>query len=253
MPNRVLIIESKAVHAGVLANMLAARENVVFHAVTVDAALRIGSTQRLNLVLVSADSEQAETLGALPALRKSMPAASLAVVSGDPRVLGASVVREVSDFVVRKPVLGHDLENVIRDATRRSEGAGVRPHLLVVENTFAGREAIEAMAEKLPYRLSFETTMEKALERLAWDRVSVVLVDIFMPGMGGIAGIQILRRNWPDLKVIAMTAGLEGEMTAAHALRAAAMIGANGTLERPFAPPQLRRVLDRCLVDPLAA
>jgi DNA-binding response OmpR family regulator len=43
----------------------------------------------------------------------------------------------------------------------------------------------------------------RACERRAAD---VVIVDIFMPGPGGLQTISRLRREWPKLKIIAMSA-----------------------------------------------
>jgi DNA-binding NarL/FixJ family response regulator len=47
--------------------------------------------------------------------------------------------------------------------------------------------------------------MEEGLRRLAADLPDVVLCDIGLPGMDGIAGIKVLKEQFPDLLVIMLT------------------------------------------------
>ena len=48
-------------------------------------------------------------------------------------------------------------------------------------------------------------TMEEALGRLDPARLDVILTDIGLPGMDGIAGTRALRERFPDIPVIALT------------------------------------------------
>lgn len=48
-------------------------------------------------------------------------------------------------------------------------------------------------------------SMEEAIRNLSRELPDVVLTDIGLPGMDGIAGIKILRREFPDLPFIALT------------------------------------------------
>jgi DNA-binding NarL/FixJ family response regulator len=48
-------------------------------------------------------------------------------------------------------------------------------------------------------------TMEEALERIGPLRADAVLVDLGLPGMGGIQGIRILKERYPTLVLITLT------------------------------------------------
>lgn len=47
---------------------------------------------------------------------------------------------------------------------------------------------------------------ESALAEVDHHRPNVVLMDVRMPGVGGIEATRMLRRRWPDVQVVAVTA-----------------------------------------------
>jgi len=49
------------------------------------------------------------------------------------------------------------------------------------------------------------TSVEDALDKISSDLPDLVLMDIGLPGMSGIAGIGILKQRWPALRVITLT------------------------------------------------
>lgn len=71
----------------------------------------------------------------------------------------------------------------------------------------------------------------EAVEMAGRLKPDVVLMDLVMPGMDGIAATAAIRRDWPDIEVIALTGVLEGA-SVADAVRA----GAIGYLLKNAAP-----------------
>ena len=84
--------------------------------------------------------------------------------------------------------------------------------------------------------------MELAFVDFSNMKIDGVITDIFMPGMGGIEGIITIRKRWPRVAIIAMSAGLCAN-TREDALKAASRIGADAVLSKPFTKDQLIETL----------
>ncbi len=65
-------------------------------------------------------------------------------------------------------------------------------------------------------------TGEEAVDLCAEAAPDVVLMDLIMPGMGGVAAISALRQTWPDVHVVALSSCLDGQ-TIREALAAGAI------------------------------
>ncbi|HEX3917136.1 MAG TPA: response regulator [Caulobacteraceae bacterium] len=78
-------------------------------------------------------------------------------------------------------------------------------------------------------------------EVLRTQPVDTVVVDIVMPDKDGVEVIADIRRGWPDVRVIAMSAG--GRVGPALYLEIARQMGASACLSKPIAPERLRAAL----------
>ena len=85
----------------------------------------------------------------------------------------------------------------------------------------AGYEVVEAMRA------------EQVLSAAEHGDFAIVIMDIFMPGMGGIQAIQRIREKDSKTTIFAVSAGM-GNMPAEDAIRAAVKIGANGGFTKPL-------------------
>jgi two-component system, chemotaxis family, chemotaxis protein CheY len=81
-------------------------------------------------------------------------------------------------------------------------------------------------------------TGEEAIEKVNGASPALVLMDVNMPGMGGIAAAEILRERFPTLKVVLQTANIQ-EATR----NKAAAIGV-GFLEKPINEARIHKMLD---------
>jgi two-component system cell cycle sensor histidine kinase/response regulator CckA len=116
--------------------------------------------------------------------------------------------------------------------------------ILVVEDNAAVREALVSSLEQLNYRTLEATDGQEALTM--WEQrggdIALVLSDMSMPGMGGIALLRALRERGLSVPVIVTTGhSLKAEM---EQLLTQGMVD---WLPKPFRPEQLARVVARAL------
>lgn len=79
---------------------------------------------------------------------------------------------------------------------------------------------------------------ERANDVVAQLRPDVVLIDLVMPGMGGVEAIRVLRSRWPDMGIVALSSFSEG-----HRVRDAIDAGANGYLTKSVDAASLARAV----------
>jgi CheY-like chemotaxis protein len=73
----------------------------------------------------------------------------------------------------------------------------------------------------------------------------LVISDLFMPGKEGIETIVELRRDYPDLKIIAISSG--GRAAATGLLDVAKGLGADRTVRKPFSAEDILAEVDALL------
>jgi CheY-like chemotaxis protein len=107
--------------------------------------------------------------------------------------------------------------------------------ILVVDDDPGVRDVIRSMLESAGYSVLAAENGKEAMKILKDTRVDLILTDLVMPEQEGIETIKALRRDYPDLKVIAMSGAFGGDY-----LRIASYLGAHGTLPKPI---QMRALL----------
>jgi CheY-like chemotaxis protein len=81
----------------------------------------------------------------------------------------------------------------------------------------------------------------------------LVIIDVVLPAVDGVAAIRDIRRNYPDIKVVAIAgsgnSGLDSYRPDAIStnayLAACSVAGAHGTLAKPFETGELRALIER--------
>jgi len=80
-----------------------------------------------------------------------------------------------------------------------------RRHVLVVEDEpRMGHLLGEALVE-LGYQATVVTTAEAGLRSMAEHRHPIVVMDLNLPGMGGMAALERIRQRWPSTAAIVLT------------------------------------------------
>jgi DNA-binding response OmpR family regulator len=108
-----------------------------------------------------------------------------------------------------------------------------RPHILLVEDELNLARGICFNLEQEGNRVSHVESGEDALERLAYDRFSLVILDVMLPGMDGFAVCQAIRQTDSRVPVLMLTSRAE-EGARITGLAS----GADDYLVKPFSLPE---------------
>lgn len=197
-------------------------------------------------------AQDRRALSALQSLRQRWPDVRLVCTGrGDDgiRRLAALRAHGVGDYALLKPFDVDALMQILSDLGARAKGAAPRSHALFVDDSGTVRSFAKGCMRDQNLRVSTADSAETALERLAWDRIDAVCMDIFMPGMGGIEGIQRVREAHPEIGVVAVSGGLDRDMSFSDALTAARKIGAHRCLGKPFNATELVQAVKGAILD----
>jgi two-component system response regulator AtoC len=120
----------------------------------------------------------------------------------------------------------------------------VNRRILVVDDDAAVRDALALHLGRARYEVTTVNSAEEALRTVGAVDPALLITDVRMPGMSGLALLESLRESVPDLNVIVITA-FEDMATAVGAIRS----GAYDYLVKPLDLDQLELVLERALRD----
>lgn len=115
-------------------------------------------------------------------------------------------------------------------------------NVLVIDDEDSLREACTRVLTRRGYRVHTAMDGEAGLEAIASLQPELVLLDLMMPEMGGMAVLDELRRLSPGSKCVVVTAYATVSTT-----REALRHGAADFLAKPFSPDELCSVVERTL------
>jgi CheY-like chemotaxis protein len=120
--------------------------------------------------------------------------------------------------------------------------------ILIIDDEPAILLAMERVLAPLGHEVLKARNGRTALERYMGHRADLVITDIFMPEMDGIELIMRMKAAFPTARIVAMSGG--GALARDNVLGAAAMLGVDGVLEKPFELHEISEVVDRVLELP---
>ncbi|TKF06183.1 sigma-54-dependent transcriptional regulator [Vibrio kanaloae] len=112
--------------------------------------------------------------------------------------------------------------------------------VLIVEDDEGLREALVDTLALAGYEWLEADSAEDALVKLKSNSVDIVVSDVQMAGMGGLALLRSIKQHWPNLPVLLMTAYANIEDAVA-----AMKEGAIDYMAKPFAPEVLLNMVSR--------
>jgi len=117
-----------------------------------------------------------------------------------------------------------------------------KSNILVVDDEVGARELCVDFLESDDYVIDTSENGKQAIDFLEKNKVHLVLSDINMPLLNGIDLLREIKKKYPDIEVILMTA-YGGLQSAIEALRH----GAYDYITKPFTSDILRATVRRCL------
>lgn len=115
-----------------------------------------------------------------------------------------------------------------------------RRHIIVIDHDDDSRLILSDQLQAMGFEVHAEDNSVSGLARIACELPQApslgLIVELNMPGLGGMAIIQEVRDRYPDMPVIAMS-HVDGITRLRHAIQ----LGAQEYLVKPFSPELFKR------------
>ncbi len=127
--------------------------------------------------------------------------------------------------------------------------------ILVIDDEAFVREALERVLKSPATTVIGAPDAAAGLALMHQSPVDLVIVDVVLPGMDGAAVVKEIRRDYPRVRIIAISGGgniglsayrPEAISTNAY-LAACSKAGADGVLPKPFETAELRAMIEEVL------
>ena len=123
-----------------------------------------------------------------------------------------------------------------------------RPRILIVDDEQGVRDLLTRALSGGDYDVDVAPDGKTATEQLRTIEYDLLITDLKMPGMDGLAVIREARRLFPELPVIIMT-GYSTEASAIEAIN----LGVSGYITKPFRLPKILAAAQKALGEPVGA
>ncbi len=119
------------------------------------------------------------------------------------------------------------------------------PRILVIDDDVHVREILKQFFEMAGYEVLIAENGKEALRIHRSTPGDLIITDIFMPEKEGLETIMEFRRNYPLLKIIAISGG--GNIGGKEYLKTAKALGAQKTFSKPLDFQELLRTVGEIL------
>lgn len=174
------------------------------------------------------------------AIQAQRPGTPVLFVSGySEEIIARQGMIEPGVWYLPKPFGPDALERKVREILT---AANARAPILIVDDEPSVRAVLREALSSAGYEVLEAADGKEALEIFAQSQPALVVTDLVLPEKEGIEVIRTIRKERPEVGIIAISGAFEGKM-----LRSAELLGADEALTKPFSPERLieaaRRVL----------
>lgn len=129
--------------------------------------------------------------------------------------------------------------------------------ILIIDDEKDVRIVLREVLQRAGYEALVAADAREGLDKLADEGVDLVITDVIMPGMDGVATVEKIREGYPDVPIIVISGGGNvapmdyepGAIATSAYLASATNAGADRTLTKPFERQELVKVVDELLSD----
>ena len=111
--------------------------------------------------------------------------------------------------------------------------------ILIIDDDINLRTVLGVALEEAGHEVVLAADGLEGIKKHRAVPMDVIVTDLFMPGQEGLETIKELRREFPDVKIIAMS----GEVSANSMLKVASKFGADKILQKPFVVVELLKAI----------
>jgi CheY-like chemotaxis protein len=123
--------------------------------------------------------------------------------------------------------------------------------ILVIDDEPFILEALKRVLGSSAVTVVGAANADAGLAAMRESPADLVIIDVILPGMDGVAAIKIFRRDYPAVRIIAISGGgnfglnayLPEAISTSAYLAACRAAGADGTLAKPFETAELRALI----------
>jgi CheY-like chemotaxis protein len=105
-------------------------------------------------------------------------------------------------------------------------------HVFLLDDDHDFRTSLRCTLEKESYRVTDFSDGKTALTQLQRRQPDLLITDMVMPQTPGYEVIVAVRRDFPNLKILAISGG--ARLAPQEYLNLASLVGANQTIRKPF-------------------
>ncbi|MHB8524092.1 MAG: response regulator [Limisphaerales bacterium] len=119
------------------------------------------------------------------------------------------------------------------------------PSILVIDDDPETRAFLDLILAREGYAVRTAASGDEGLARLADSPADLAIIDVLMPGRGGLEIILEIRRLYPGTKLIAISGGFTKRTDDEPSL--AETLGVDRTCSKPFTPEKFLQVVREVL------
>ena len=123
------------------------------------------------------------------------------------------------------------------------------PTILLVDDEDATRGVLARRLERFGFAVEEVSGGREALARYRQAPADLVITDILMPDLGGLELIEMLRQEFPGVRIVGMSGA--STIDVSDVLAEGARLGLRGQLIKPFTSTRLLEVVRAALDQPL--